>query len=97
MQRRGALPGEGEAAPSGAQGSITIGTNVNLYSALLAPAQRVTYANPKGRHVWIQVARDSLSVNHVTLRQGDGLRTSDPGKLLLKGIENAEILLFDLS
>jgi redox-sensitive bicupin YhaK (pirin superfamily) len=98
------LPGKGRkgalrlvASPSGAQGSITIGTNVNLYSALLAPRQKVAFTNRTGRHVWIQVARGSLTVNHVTLHQGDGLRTSDPGQLLLTGVTDAEILLFDLA
>ena len=85
------------ASPSGAQESISIGTDVNLYSALLSPKQQIAYPNRRGRHVWIQVTRGSIKVNHLTLSAGDGVRTSDPGKLALEGVSDAELLLFDLA
>ena len=95
QDRKGAL--KLVASPSGAQESITIGTNVNLYSALLAPKQVITYPIPARRHVWIQIARGSVQVNGTLLHKGDGVRTSDPGTLKLTGVQDAELLLFDLA
>lgn len=85
------------ASPTGAHGSISMGTNVNLYSALLAPKQVITYPIPKQRHVWIQIARGSVQVNGQLLHRGDGVRTSDAGTLKLTGLRSAELLLFDLA
>ena len=39
----------------------------------------------------------SLTVNGKVLNQGDAVRTSDPGKLVLATKASAEILLFDLA
>jgi len=85
------------ASPTGAHDSITIGMNVNLYSALLAPKQVISYPIPQKRHVWIQIARGSVQVNGTTLHHGDGVRTSDAGTLKLTGLRDAELLLFDLA
>ena len=83
-------------SPTGAGGSIRITSNVNMYASLLDKGKALKYVNPKGRHVWIQIAKGSLSVNGTKLGQGDGVRTSDAGALKIAATSNAEFLLFDL-
>ncbi|MDJ0973071.1 MAG: pirin family protein [Planctomycetota bacterium] len=85
------------ASPTGASNSVKIATNVNMYASVLKPKQKVTHVVPHRRHAWLQVARGSIDVNGTKLFQGDGARTSDAGKLVITGRENAEFLLFDLA
>jgi len=84
------------ASPNGTQGSLAIHADARLYTAVLRPKSPLVYETPKGRHTWIQVARGGLSVNGVKLVAGDAVRTSDAGRLVLKTIRSAEILIFDL-
>ena len=51
----------------------------------------------KGRHAWLQVAKGAVELNGKPLHQGDGTAVSDEQKLTIKGIEDAEVLLFDLA
>ena len=50
-----------------------------------------------GRHAWIQVAREEVRVNGEHLASGDGAALSDISQLHLDGIDNAEVLVFDLA
>jgi quercetin 2,3-dioxygenase len=51
----------------------------------------------KGRYAWLQIAKGAVELNGKPLKQGDGAAVSDEQKLTIKGIENAEVLLFDLA
>jgi redox-sensitive bicupin YhaK (pirin superfamily) len=67
-------------------------------ATVLEPGRSIAFANLPTRHVWLQVARGSLSANGVALRAGDGLSTSAAGALdLVAGGDGAEALLFDLA
>ena len=46
---------------------------------------------------WLQVAKGEVEVNGNKLNQGDGAAVTDESKLNIKGVENAEVLLFDLA
>jgi len=85
------------ASPTRRQDSVLIQSNLELYGANLAPREAVDWTIRRGRHVWIQVARGSLQIGRTALKQGDGVRSSDPGKLRIVARENAEFLLFDLA
>jgi redox-sensitive bicupin YhaK (pirin superfamily) len=111
--RRGVKPGYGQvkvekkdlanrlqlvASKSGKDGSIKIHQDANLHAGRLDPKKRLTWRNPQGRHVWIQVARGDLKLQGRALGQGDGAWTSDAGDLVLEGGNaQAELLLFDLA
>jgi redox-sensitive bicupin YhaK (pirin superfamily) len=85
------------AAPEGAEGAVTLYQNVTLYNALLGAGDEVTHALAPGRHAWLQVVKGAVTLNGKRLAAGDGAAVSDEESLTVKGAEEAEILLFDLS
>jgi redox-sensitive bicupin YhaK (pirin superfamily) len=64
---------------------------------LLSPGQEVTHALAKGRYAWLQVAKGAVELNGEPLKHGDGAAVADESKLVIKGLEDAEVLLFDLA
>ncbi len=95
-ERQGAL--RVVASPDARQGSVKINADNLLYAANLRANESVTHANARGRHVWLQVARGALTLNGQALKAGDGVSTSDAGRLVLTGgAGGAEVLLFDLA
>jgi len=85
------------ASPDGKDGSVTIHQDAKLYVAVLGPAQQVNYSLASERYAWLQVAKGAVELNGKTLSQGDGAAVDNEQKLTIKGIEDAEILLFDLA
>jgi redox-sensitive bicupin YhaK (pirin superfamily) len=85
------------ASPDGQNGSVTINQDASLFVSLLSPGQQVTHELKKGRYAWLQVAKGSVELNGKTLQQGDGAAVEEESKLTIKGVEEAEILLFDLA
>jgi quercetin 2,3-dioxygenase len=85
------------AGPDGEDGSVTIHQDVRLYVTLLAPGQQVSHVLAKGRYAWLQVAKGAVELNGKLMQQGDGAAISDEQTLVIKGAENAEVLLFDLA
>ena len=84
------------ASRDGRDGSVTIHQDVALYAALLNAGERVIHQFVPGRHAWVQVARGAVTLNDKALIAGDGAAISDESRLVLRGTEAAEILLFDL-
>ena len=85
------------AGPDGKDGSVSIHQDARLYVTLLSPGEEVVHKLARGRHAWLQVAKGAIELNGKPLRQGDGAAVSDESELTIKGIENAEVLLFDLA
>ena len=85
------------AGPDGKDGSVTIHQDAKLYVSLLSGGEEVTHDLGKSRHAWLQVAKGTVEVNGKKLEQGDGAAVSDEQKLAIKGVQDAEILLFDLA
>jgi redox-sensitive bicupin YhaK (pirin superfamily) len=78
-------------------GSVAIHQDVDLFSAILGPAQQVRHELRPGRHAWIQVARGDVTLNGGALHAGDGASASDEAALDLVASTDAEVLLFDLA
>ena len=87
------------ASGSGAEGSIAIRQDVNLYASILAPGQSASLALRAGRYAWVQVLRGALDVNGQGLEAGDGLAASEETELRFAatGETPAEFLVFDLA
>jgi len=85
------------ASRDGRSGSVTINQDVNLYAALLGAGEEIVFPLPDNRHVWLQVARGSVTFNGSLLKQGDGAAVSDEDQVVVTGKEKAEVLLFDLA
>ena len=84
-------------SPNGADGSLDIHQDAKLFSGLLDAGTRVDHSIAPGRHAWIQVARGQVTLNGVTLAQGDGAAVSLETGLAIEAISDAEVLVFDLA
>lgn len=80
----------------GRDGSVTIHQDVDLYASLLKPGESVSLALKPKRLAWLQVARGKVSLNGQALAQGDGAAVTEETALTIAGVEDAEVLLFDL-
>ena len=85
------------ASSDGRDGSVTIHQDATLLASLLSPDQHVEHALGKNRYAWVQVARGSIEIlGGGKLSAGDGAAIRGPGTLPIKGVDDAELLLFDL-
>ncbi len=80
----------------GRDGSVTIHQDVDLYASLLASGDEVAYELGEGRNGWLQVARGSVRLDDNELSAGDGVALRGERTLKLEGVDDAEILLFDM-
>lgn len=87
----------GAAAGGNPDGSLTINTDADVLIATLAPGREAAYTLGAGRYAWVQVMRGKVEVSGVGLSEGDGASISDVTSLSVRGIENAEVMLFDLA
>ena len=85
------------ASPDGRNGSVKIRQDNELYATVLGPGEVVKHELRRDRHAYIQVARGSVALNGKKLETGDGARISGEQTLELRGVDKAEILLFDLA
>ena len=81
----------------GRDGSVVIHRDVDLYAALLADGDEVAHRARDGRKIWLQAARGSVSVNGEKLTAGDGVAVVGERKLTVRGLADAEVLLFDMA
>lgn len=85
------------ASSDGRNGSLAMTTDADIYAARLEPGVVLVEPNKRG-HGWLQVARGSVVVNGVSLKQGDGVAISSEPELTIEAREQgAEFLLFDLA
>ena len=85
------------ASPDGRDGSVKIRQDNQLYATVLAPGEVVKHELQPDRHAYVQVARGSVALNGKKLETGDGAAISGEQALELRGVDKAEILLFDLA
>jgi redox-sensitive bicupin YhaK (pirin superfamily) len=84
-------------SPDGREGSVKVRQDNELYATVLAPSETVTHELKQHRHAYVQVARGRITLNGQTLETGDGAAISEERSLDLTGVENAEVLVFDLA
>ena len=84
------------ASPDGRDGSVTIHQNATISASLLSPGKRVEHVLEKNRYAWVQVAKGSVELDGQKLAAGDGAAIRGPGTLPLHGVDDAEVLVFDL-
>jgi redox-sensitive bicupin YhaK (pirin superfamily) len=84
-------------SPDGRDGSVEIRQDNELYATVLAPGESVERALKPDRHAYVQVARGSVTLNGEPLEAGDGAAISAEKSLQLAGVNDAEVLVFDLA
>jgi len=85
------------ASPDGRDGSISIHQDATISAGLFAKGESATHAVADKRHAWVQVAKGSIEIGGETLKAGDAFAAVGPGELAIKGVADAEILVFDLA
>lgn len=83
-------------SPDGVDGSLTIGQDAKLFASILGDDDEVSYAIEPNRAAWLHTARGRLQVNGEELGPGDGAAITDETPITLRGVEDAEIVLWDL-
>ena len=85
------------ASSDGRDGSVRIRQDNELYATVLGAGDRVKHELKPERHAYVQVARGSVTLNGKKLEVGDGAAISEEKSLELAGVNDAEVLLFDLA
>ncbi len=80
----------------GADGSLTIGQDARLLAGTLQPGESTEFELPADRSAWVQIARGSVDLNGETLGPGDGAAVQLEEKLTFRGVEDAEVLVWEL-
>jgi redox-sensitive bicupin YhaK (pirin superfamily) len=84
------------ASPDAREGSVAVHTDTVLYAGLFDKGDKTDLAIQRGRHAWVQVARGNVRVNGKDLGEGDGAALSDEPAVRIEGVDDAEVLVFDL-
>lgn len=83
-------------SPEGTDGSLAVHQDARVYAGLFDGDEWATLDVGTDRHVYVHVARGSLTVNGERLSEGDGARVREPEALRFADGEQAEVLVFDL-
>jgi redox-sensitive bicupin YhaK (pirin superfamily) len=82
--------------PEGQGDALSIHQDARLYGTLLGQGESVAHDIPDGRHVWVQVVRGEVRVNGEQLSEGDGAAISEESRVEFEGVDEAEVIVFDL-
>ncbi len=85
------------ASPQGAEGSVTIHLDAQLYAGLFDAGEAATHALAEGRRAYVHVARGEVTINGVALGAGDALKVSGVDAVTIVEGRGAEVLVFDLA
>ena len=85
------------ASSDGREGSVTINQDARVYAGILNAGQKIDYRLEENRYAWLQIARGTIELNQVELKQGDGAAVSAEENLSITAHDEAEVLLFDLA
>lgn len=83
-------------SPDGAEGSLRIGQDARLFAGLFDAGETAEHGIPAGRAAWLHVARGRVTIGDEELGPGDGAGIVDEGVLRIAGVEDAEIVLWEL-
>ncbi len=81
------------ASPDGRDGSVTIHADAGRFDAGKAGVLPIR----AGRHALVHVARGEARVNGHALKAGDAAAMSDIAEVHIEGVDNSEVLVFDLA
>jgi redox-sensitive bicupin YhaK (pirin superfamily) len=85
------------AAGDGREGALAIRADATLYRSNLSAGSAVGHHPQGGRHVWVHVIRGVVEVNGTALAAGDGAALGGSAPTVLRSLEDADVLLFDLA
>ena len=84
------------ASNDASDGSVNIHQDARVYASILEAGQSVEHALADNRYAWLQIARGTVKLNELEMKQGDGAAISRE-TLNIVAHDRAELLLFDLA
>jgi redox-sensitive bicupin YhaK (pirin superfamily) len=84
------------ASPDGRDDSVTIHQDARVFATDLAADEAVNYSLEPGRRAYVHVARGAVTLNDTPLEAGDGARLVDETTVNLSGLQESQVLVFDL-
>ncbi len=84
------------ASPDGAQGSVLLHADANLYAGLFDGEETAQLPIPSGRKAYVHLVRGELEVNGQRLSAGDAAKLEAEAAVRLAGGREAEVLVFEL-
>jgi quercetin 2,3-dioxygenase len=94
-EKRGAL--KLVASPDGKDGSVTINSDARVYAGIFGGGQKAELGLGQGRGAWVHVARGKVRVNGRELGEGDGVAVEGEGVVRFEGVDEGEVIAFDLA
>lgn len=85
------------ASRDGREGSVTIHQDAEIRAGLIAAGEQLTHEVREGRRAWVHVARGSAELDGTRLDAGDAAAITDPGVVQMRGLDDAEVLVFDVT
>ncbi len=85
------------ASPDGREGSVTIHADARVYAGRFGAGESAALKLADGRHAWVHVARGRARVAGQELGPGDAVGLSGESSVAVEGVEDAEVLVFDLA
>jgi len=85
------------ASPQGGDNAVKIHADAKMYAGLFNAGESTTLSLDPSRKGYVHLIKGELVVNDITLQGGDALFIEGENELVIKGGNNAEVLIFDLS
>lgn len=83
-------------SPDGREGSLTAFQDALMFGAMLGIGESVEHTLAEDRVAYVHLASGEAEINGQAMEAGDGLTLAAVGTVTLKGIDEADLLLFDL-
>ncbi len=84
-------------SPDAADGSLAVHQDARMWGTVLGAGEEASLAVDEGRRAWVQVVRGAARVNGHDVTEGDGVALVDESEVRLEGVDDAELLVFDLA
>lgn len=84
-------------SPHGDEDSIRIGQDARLWIGRFDAGESADFTLRGGRSAWLHVARGELKLGEATLGPGDGAAIREESGFRLEGLDDAEVVLWDLA
>lgn len=85
------------ASPDGRDGSVTIHTGAVVHAGVFGAGEQAALTLGPSRSAWVHVARGRVRVNGHALEAGDGAALSGEPSVQIEGVDDGEVLVFDLA
>lgn len=77
-------------------GAVAIDQDIYLFVAYLDAEKSLEHEIALDRLGWVQVIQGSITINGIRLFDGDGLAIQNEQTIIITGIQQAQLLLFDM-